>query len=55
MNDKEIIYHPCKKCGKSHGMGIEIMATGEIEPIDLCDDCLWFGVKFNLITDDIHE
>lgn len=34
-------YPPCKKCGKSHGMGIEDTRTGEITPIDLCYDCLW--------------
>jgi hypothetical protein len=37
----EIIYPPCKYCGKSHGMGIEDMATGKIEPIDICKDCLF--------------
>ena len=39
----QVIYPPCKKCGKSHGMGIEDMTTGKIEPIDLCYDCLWEG------------
>lgn len=38
-----LVYPPCKKCGKSHGMGIEEMATGKIDPIDLCYDCLWEG------------
>ncbi len=38
-----IEYPPCKKCGASHGMGIENMETGEIEPIDLCRNCLFFG------------
>jgi hypothetical protein len=38
-----IVYPPCKKCGASHGMGIEDMATGKIEPIDLCYSCLWEG------------
>lgn len=35
-------YPPCKECGASHGMGIENMETGEITPIDICYDCLWF-------------
>jgi len=39
----KIIYPPCKKCEASHRMGIENMETGEIEPIDLCKNCLWFG------------
>jgi len=29
----EVIYPPCKYCGKSHGMGVEDMETGKIEPI----------------------
>ena len=37
----ELIYPPCKKCGNSHGMGIENMETGEIEPIDICKKCLF--------------
>jgi hypothetical protein len=36
----------CKKCGKEHGMGIEDMKTGEITPIDLCEDCLFEGCGF---------
>lgn len=36
-----IEYPPCKKCGKSHGMGIEEMNTGIITPIDVCYDCRW--------------
>lgn len=36
-------YPPCKYCGASHGMGIEETATGKIEPIDICYDCLWKG------------
>ncbi len=41
MND--IIYPPCKKCGAAHGMGIENMETGVIEPLDICKNCLWMG------------
>ena len=52
MNEN-LIYPPCKICGKSHGMGIEERETGKIEPIDLCYDCLWGGVKFNVITEKI--
>jgi hypothetical protein len=48
MND-EIIYPPCRKCGAIHGMGVEVMATGKIEPIDLCCDCL-FDFKLVPIT-----
>ena len=54
MNE-EIIYPPCKICGKSHGMGIEERETGKIEPIDLCYDCLWGGVKFNVITENVFS
>jgi len=35
------IYPPCKKCGASHGMGLENMETGEIEPIEYCRSCLF--------------
>lgn len=38
-----IEYPPCKKCGKSHKMALENMKTGEIEPLDVCRDCLFFG------------
>lgn len=41
-------YPPCKKCGASHGMGIEETATGNITPIDLCYDCLWEGFPYEL-------
>ncbi len=41
----KVEYPPCKECGKSHGMGIENMETGEIKPIDLCHDCLWSGME----------
>lgn len=56
---KEIIYHPCKYCGKSHGMGIENMLTGEIKPIDICGECLWKPLEFNepkeqITLNDIH-
>lgn len=34
---------PCKKCGKSHGMGIKDMETGIHTPIDTCYDCMIFG------------
>lgn len=47
-----VIYPPCRKCGKSHGMGIEDMATGEIEPIDVCYECLWEGFKINPLSED---
>lgn len=43
-----IEYPPCKKCGKSHGMGIEEMSTGKITPIDLCYECLWEGFPYEL-------
>lgn len=36
-----VVYPPCRKCGASHGMGIETMSTGKIEPMDLCKDCLF--------------
>ena len=35
--------YTCTKCGKLHGMGIENRETGEITPMDVCYDCLWFG------------
>lgn len=37
----DVVYPPCKKCGASHGMGIEDMQTGVITPIDICRECLW--------------
>jgi len=43
----EVIYPPCRKCGASHGMGIENMETGIIEPIDLCRDCLFPPMIFS--------
>jgi hypothetical protein len=30
-----------RKCGASHGMSMENMETGEIEPLDICRDCLF--------------
>lgn len=44
----DIIYPLCRKCGASHGIGIEEMATGKIDPIDLCYDCLWEGFPHHL-------
>ena len=41
----EVIYPPCKYCGATHGMGIENMETGVIEPMDVCRDCLFPPVK----------
>lgn len=50
MNEN-IVYPACKKCGKSHGMGIEEMATGKITSIDVCYECLWGSVEFNKLMD----
>lgn len=36
-------YPPCRKCGATHKMGIKNMETGEIQPIDLCRDCIFYG------------
>lgn len=33
----------CKKCGCTHGMVLEEMATGKTEPLDVCKDCMFFG------------
>ncbi len=52
MNEK-IIYPPCKQCGKSHGMGVEDMQSGEITPIDLCYDCLWSGLEFKSLQEQV--
>jgi hypothetical protein len=46
--EETVIYPPCKKCGASHGMGIEDMATGKIESIDLCYRCLWEGFPIKM-------
>ncbi len=45
MNNN-VEYPPCRKCGASHGMGIEEMSTGKIEPIDLCSPCLWSNLVY---------
>ena len=50
---KDIVYPPCKKCGKSHGIGIKDMSTGHIQPLDLCYDCLWSGLIYNPINEQI--
>lgn len=43
----DLIYPPCRKCGASHGMGLENMETGEIKPIDLCENCLFEGCRYS--------
>lgn len=43
-----MILYDCKKCGAKHGMGIEDMETGNIEPIDYCKECLFEQVKIDL-------
>jgi hypothetical protein len=48
MTPNDVIYPPCKYCGASHGMGIEEMATGKIEPMDICSKCLWNPENFKL-------
>lgn len=50
----KVIYPPCKHCGKSHGMGVEEMETGKITPMDICYDCLWSGVSFNQLEEQIE-
>ena len=40
-------YPLCRKCGASHGMGIEDMETGKIEPIDLCKSCLFEKIQIH--------
>lgn len=50
----EVIYPPCKKCGASHQMGVEEMATGKITPMDICHDCLWNPLEFKLIKEQVH-
>jgi hypothetical protein len=49
----ELIYPPCRKCGAIHGIGIETMATGEIEPLDICRDCLFPPIIFDMNIDPI--
>ncbi len=51
MNHNGVYYHPCRKCGAIHGMGIEDMATGKIEPIDLCKNCLFENSLPKPLTD----
>ncbi len=51
--NQEIIYPPCKKCGDSHGMGIEEMSTGKIEPMDICYNCLWNPLEFKPINEQV--
>lgn len=46
------VYPPCRKCGAAHGMGIENMETGHIEPMDICYDCLWMG-QYKLLATQI--
>lgn len=50
----ETIYPPCKKCGASHGMGIEEMSTGIIKPIDLCYNCLFFDFSWRPIENQVE-
>ena len=47
-NGRNNVYPPCKKCGASHGMGIETTRTGKIEPIDMCNKCLWINMRRKL-------
>jgi hypothetical protein len=49
----ELVYPPCKKCGKSHGMGVEDMKTGVITPIDVCSKCL-FKWTYKMSTEQIE-
>jgi hypothetical protein len=55
----ELIFPPCKKCGKSHSMGVENRETGEITPMDICKDCLWMGtahpVNCQITLEDLDE
>ena len=50
---KMIEYPPCKYCGARHGMGIENIETGEIEPLDICKECLWKDSHINPVTEQI--
>lgn len=43
----------CKKCGCTHGMVVEEMATGKTEPIDVCKDCMFFGT-YQPITEQVR-
>ena len=48
-------YLPCKKCGESHGIGIENMVTGEIDPIDYCLECLFQPYATKIIPNDVED
>lgn len=48
-------YPPCKYCGASHGMGIETMETGEIEPVDVCKDCLFGDWITSIALEDLKN
>lgn len=43
----------CKKCGKTHGMVLENRITGESEPLDICEDCLFAGCYIKHPTEKI--
>jgi hypothetical protein len=47
-----IIRSVCKECGIEHGMCVEVMATGELIPLDLCKNCLFF-TTYKPITEQI--
>ena len=49
--DQEVVYPPCRKCGKAHMMGVKEMATGKIAPMDICYDCIWYGTTIPLTED----
>jgi hypothetical protein len=34
----------CKKCGKHHGWCLQEMATGHMEPLDICYTCMFSNV-----------
>ncbi len=51
--ESNAILSTCKKCGCTHGMVVEEMATGKTEPIDLCKECLFYGTYIP-ITEQIH-
>lgn len=40
-DNANLVYPSCKECGKEHGLGIINMKTGRIEPLDICNECLW--------------
>jgi hypothetical protein len=47
-NGQYAVYPNCKKCGASHGMGIETTSMGKIEPLDMCNKCLWTHTRRKL-------